>query len=350
MNSPGMAVSKYAMDQVDVPGYVAASKNIIGRMTNIAYKRTRQLMQVGLQDTDSVAAKELIGNLATGYAGLSQTFISLTKHHSENIQDKIRALSVFENPANADKDSLTSLKGMMVEMYGNEEKGLTRFNEAVGIMQRYEEAIPTGSDNWYKSKSIMNIGMMSSEANIGDMVLAHANRDMNIEYDFPNVVSRSAVQDLGTTMSKQLKLNPKAGAVFRKGGKIAVMAAAGVMALNFFRPNQLSSSANPLDAFTDLGTDIDGNHNGILSPLELERGMPLDMVDASFSKQAFIKMNNDNPNKKKSNIISDMLSSSFNNQSSIMREFRGTPKMSHRNYTTKVGYLGSAQLRRRSEL
>jgi hypothetical protein len=143
------------------------------------------------------------------------------------------------------------------------------------------------------------------------------------------------------------KISPNMKSMGKWGG----MAALAYLGLNFFRPNQMSNSSNPLDMFIDLGTDIGGRNNSVDSSLQLPRGQALDMINASFSKQAFIEMNDIGKQDRK-------LKSMHNNglsQNSVMRNNR-TPFMfgqqggstSYTSLKSNIGKFNDGGMGRRS--
>jgi hypothetical protein len=152
---------------------------------------------------------------------------------------------------------------------------------------------------------------------------------------------------LSTRFGRQIDVAPK----FRKAGKYGAIGAAVFMGLSMFTPFGNSKSLNPIDMFTDLG-NIDGNPAAISSNLELGRGTPLDVVDASFSKEAFIRLNKGDRNEKKnrSGIINSMLMGSSLVRNEGYYEFQSKPYKSYTNYTTRVPTMGTSELKRRSEL
>lgn len=349
LHSAGVVTADHVLDQVDRVGYTQVSKNIIGLMTNTAYTRARQLMQAGLVDGDSVAAKELMGNLAHGYLGVAQTFISLAKHPKDNFRDLAKAVKVLTDPMHANREAKESFKNLLIDQFG--EKGQERYQQAMSTLTRIHEAIPAGTTEDFARRSVDSLDLMREGTNIADVIMSSLNRDMDIELrrpmlETPKPVYREFAEEIG----KRFKLDSSSKAIFKKSGRFAAIGAAAFLALNFFRPNQLSNSSNPLDAFTDLGTDIDGSHNAINSSLELERSVPLDMVNASFSKEAFIKLNKSKDKKHRSDVIMNMLNDAFENNTYAKVDFRGSTNLSYSNYTTYIPSFGSSQLDRKSKL
>jgi hypothetical protein len=164
---------------------------------------------------------------------------------------------------------------------------------------------------------------------------------------------KPVLQELGERIGKRFNISDAGYAGMKKAGKFGAIAAGAFMALNFFRPNQLSNSMNPLDGFVDLGADVAGEHNIYNSNVQLSRRQPISMVNASFSKEAFIRMQNKDreadTKKKMSAAINDLLGLEYAEKYEY-RTFRGSPIGSYSNYTTNIGHFGSANLERRANL
>jgi hypothetical protein len=352
LHNPNVITAKYIGNQMDRVAHTAVSKNVIGLMTNVAYTRSRQLLQAGLIGKDSVAAKALMGNLNHGYAGIAQTFISLAKHPNADFGRLASAAKVFLDPKNSTREDKNSLKNLFTDMYGADE-GQSYYKKSIGIMREMEEIAPRGSQLFDMKRSFDNIDLVRDNANIADIIISAAEKDFMLENKFSvPAPTRSAVSELGDQLSKKFKLDtPNARSFFKKGGKVGAIAAGIYMAATFFKPNQLSNSANPLDAFTDLGVDIDGSHNAISSSVELNRNIPLDMVDASFSKQAFIRLNSNRNNKRqRSSVISRMIDNTVGTVNQNRQAFFGPPNNNYSNYTSYIPQFGSSQLDRRADL
>lgn len=350
----GVITKKTVQTYIDQLAFVGVSKNMIGLFTNMNLVRSRQLMSVDKLAGDSVLAKSLLGNLNEGAAGLSQMFISLAKH-KQNFEQLAQASKAVINPYTNDAVAQNALRGVYESFYSETEQGTEygrkMYDKNREIWDAFATAAPSRSEVHNVVKSYENIDLMKDYANILDEINTRSSVDFIRDNMLPDVSRRSNVSEFGDFLTKKFKLdNANIRGSFKKGGKIAAIGAAVYIAANFFRPNQLSNSMSPLDAFTDLGVDIDGNHNAIASSLELDRSLPLDMVNASFSKQTFIKMNDKGTGKhdqERSSIINKLLEKSFNQSSNLIYDWRTSPNLSYTNYTTNINSLGSNQLSRR---
>lgn len=354
LNSLQKATWESTQKQLDQVAATIVSKNNIGLFTNIAYKRSRQLMQVGLAGKDSLAAKLLIGNLSTGDAGIAQLFISLGKHE-QNVKQLAEAAKAYINPFIKDDNAHEQLKNLFKQLTpkGQESKAETYYKTWRESIRTYNLYTPRDELSISSIKALEDIDLFRDSANIMHAVVSQAQVDFI--QDYGNQVRqeyRAPISEFGETLSKHLKLDSGIRANFKKAGKAGAIGAAIYLAANFFRPNQLSSSINPLDAFTDLGSDINGRHNIISSNLELDRSIPLDMVNASFSKKAYVRLNemtSGKVNKEKSNIINQILSEGYKNTNPLLAEWRMPFKSNYTNYTQNINYFGSSQLDRRSK-
>jgi hypothetical protein len=262
------------------------------------------------------------------------------------------AFKAFENINVKDEEAHSALKGLFLKQYEDTpELGEKYYNMTVDqLKQAYSMNV---GDNRYTFKAAFDMDISKDSANITDLILGESTRNVVADnYVQPDI--KSAMSNIGEVLAKKFKLDtPSARGVFKKSGKLAAIGAIAYLGLNFFRPNQLSNSMNPLDAFTDLGVDIDGNHNIINSNLELERGVPLDMINSSFSKKAFVKLNKKSKgsyNSDKGKVIQNMLRNSFSQSSPFMVDFGDRSKTTYTNYTKSINSFGSSQLENRAEL
>lgn len=351
LHNPDVVTKQYIKNQLDKVAAVGASKMQIGLFTNMALRRSRQLMTVGLQD--NAIANKLIGNLSTGDAGIAQMFISLAKHDTD-ITELAMASKAFLNPFTKDEKAHKSLRDLFYKM-SPEEDPQAIYQNWIDTVQKASTLTKGNEMLAYRNRALENLDFMRPGTNMMDAVLSTADVDFSSSFrgDPGSGLRKSALQELGDSLKKKFKLGDGASSVFRKSGKFAAIGAAAYMAFNFFRPSQMSNSMNPMDGFTDLGVDIDGSHNAFFSNMDLSSRIPLDMVDASFSKKAFMRKNEISAgqyNKDKSSVINDLLANAFGNKSSYTREVRTRRRTSHSNYTSNIGALGSAQLSRRAEL
>jgi hypothetical protein len=350
MNTPARATTQEAYKQLDRVCATVVSKNNIGLATNIAYKMTRHLMQVGLTGKNPDAAKLLYGNLSTGDAGIAQLFISLAKHETD-IKGLEQVSKVYANPLTRDAETHNGAKQFFERLMpkGMEGRGEEIYRIFTDSMKAYNEYTPRDSISSEIIKSIDDIDGLKDGTNIMNAIMSTAHVDFLNDYgDQIREQYRSPTQEMFDVLGKKFKFDPSK-INFKKGGKIGAVGAAVYLASNFFRPHQLSNSLNPFDAFTDLGSDIDSSQNRkLFTDLELERSIPLDMVNASFSKKAYIKLNKRNNNQDKSMIINDMLKQGYSSTNPLLHEWRTSPSYDYADYTTNVGSFGTTSLDRKS--
>lgn len=330
-----------AQREVNRLGHAALARNQIGAVTNIARQRIGQVMSSGLVDSPNM--KYVIGNVAHGLAGVTQDIVDMAKHDT-NISKAQKAFEYFAFMDPKNMDGRNEFKQMftkkIIDSYGGPESKVEGRNVndlASEVFNQMEQAIISreaqnkkGGDVWRYSRSLDNVRMGRSGADWMDYVIS------GTEQAFNNIEERALNQQLtpmstisgmgdniGKMLSDKIGLNNISSATWRRGGKVGAIMAGTYMALNFFRPNQMSNSLNPLDAFTDLGHDIDGNNTRIFSNVQLDKSLPLDMVNASFSKQAYIKMNSNESSYKKgkAQLINDMLSQAFGNLEPNVKQF-----------------------------
>jgi len=164
--------------------------------------------------------------------------------------------------------------------------------------------------------------------------------------------SKSTLERLST--KKFRSVIPDMMHPMKRAGKWAGIGALAYLGMNFFRPNTMSNSYSPLDGFTNLGTDIEGENNMFLSDMELPRHLPLDMVNASFSKAAYIEMNDNRYAYKEgqSNYLNSVLENSTigGYYQSNMHQFKSRPNTTYSNRKSRIGPFGSSELERRSNM
>lgn len=365
----------------------AYSKSVIGLWTNTMRTRTHEIFQAnpGLAKNSTVLF-EMMGDLKHGLAGLSQQSITFAKHGmAEKVYEMADMLKLWQNPGKASVEQYKVGKKFWTDMYAPERQDragdvfdlLLNRAEALNIAKKYDPAAArfmkheAGNLMGQKSfdfASYVEYGMFerglvdqkltNSFVNALDSVQGQA--IAKFQGESPSYMNSFVDELMGEHMQDPIdrafakrhgkmmgKLRPKMKSMGKWGG----MAALAYMGLNFFRPNQISNSSNPLDLFNDLGTDINGHTKGISSDLQLPRGQALDMMNASFSKSAFIEMNDIN-NQQRS------IKSRYNNQllnNSVMHNNR-TPygfkpmggKTTHTSIKKNFGKFNDYGMERRS--
>lgn len=355
IHTPSSLTPKYISNQMDVVAQVAVSKQNIGLFTNVYRKRISQILQAGIVK-DPLDKSLLIGNSTIGLGKLAQDIIGLAKHGT-GVDDIAKVAKVFISDRSSSFDRERAFDDYFIRSFESvdlpqeKRKQLLQMYKASVKKIKYEEGVEGVHQ---QLRSLANLDIGRDEANIFDFIISQEELDQ-IRYTSEFAQTRpTALGRLIEGSKKRLKFEPEInGQVWRKAGKWGAIGAAAYLALNFFRPSQLSNSANPLDAFTDLGVDFNGDYNLLGTPPELQRGIPLDTVDASFSKQAFIKLRSANSSRNKENrgaVIRNMLRDSFSNYDNFMMEFREPQTTAYSNYTSNIGAFGSNTLHRRATL
>ena len=345
--------NKLVREGMDAVAAVTVAKDMIGITTNLSLSLRNQIMAVNQIGKDSLLAKSLIGNLNEGYAGISQMFIGLAKH-PDAIGRLSLAVKALQNPFTKDEEAQKALKQTWQSFYkeipDGEKFGEQVYNGFQQLLETFRIAAPKNSRAYKKIMAMRAVDFTTADANILSSIVAKSDAEFVNDELLRETPVRSNVAELGDYLTKQFKLDtPEARGIFKKGAKFAAIGAAAYLIGNFFRPNQLSNSMNPLDGFADIGSDIDGNRNIITSNLELDRSVPLDMVNASFSKQAFIKMTQDGKaeeESKRSKIVNKLLEDALGSNNPLLTEWRSSPNLTYSNYTTFIPRLGSNQLNR----
>lgn len=353
INTASNVTERYVKDAFDQVAFVGVSKNLIGPTTNAYRKRVSQIMQAGIIK-DPADRALLIGNANFGLGKLNQDAISFAKHGS-GMKQKAKMSAAFIKGFSSDANERKAFEEEFFAAYEQTKVPMKKRQELLdmyyaSLKQHRKLTQDEISRNTIRSLTDIDLGKQGT--NIIDQVVSRS--DFEIFQAASEFAERPGgeIRNLGDTLMKRFKIQPEFPRAFaKKAGKFGLIGAMGYMALNFFRPNQLSQSWNPMDAFTDLGTDLNGDYNRIGSGLELDRKVPLDIVDASFSKQAFIKLqNNNNYKEDKGKVIRGMLNESFQNFDVFKKDQRETQRSSHSNYTNHIGAFGNNTLQRRSTL
>jgi hypothetical protein len=354
IHAPGNIVAPYLQDRMDELAYVAVSKKNIGLFTNIYRKRVAQIIKAGVIK-DAADKALIIGNSYIGLGKLNQDMISLAKHGS-GIDELQKVASYFSSGNNRD-GAEQAFNNYMFSAFNevsisNEKKQdlINKMNESFRTV-KFQEGIRGIQDQvseWQK------LELAGDDANIFSLIADEEIMHQSFSAsEFSRARGGSSFSDLADTLKRKFKFNPeKTSKYLSKGAKFGAIAAAGYLALNFFRPNQISNSWNPLDAFSDLGVSSNSDY-GLYGDMELNRNIPLDMVDASFSKQAYMKLkgyNQGDEKKGKAEIIKRLLQNSFSDFNTFTADFSQPSKVAYSNYTQSIGSFGNSTLNRRANL
>jgi hypothetical protein len=347
---------------------VQIMKSMVGYATNIAKARALTAMRVGLRKAGSI--DPLVATLENDFSGFSQQIIESAKHIN-GAAEAANAIDFMNDPLrHADKRSsalklwLDSARGSVGDDAWNGKVGDTnitlaetqtiKFDLMMGKVSSIAQAEKHSKAFKILNKSINDVVMGKASASWADMVISNSNGmdpRVNEAFENENGYFKPAI-DVDTVFKIDSKVNEFTGAAFKKGsmGKYAAIGAIAFLGLNLFRPNQMSSSMNPLDAFIDIGKGPTGDINALSSDVELDRKIPLDTINASFSRDAFIKLNNTTggqENKIKSSILQSMMANAFDQIGQSVMTITDTPQVNYSNYTSFVGNFGTTTTRNR---
>jgi hypothetical protein len=351
LHDPSLITSEYVKTKVDQNSLVEISKNTIGIFENILSTRKRQLLQFDVYSKNNVLQKELdglVGNVFSGIAGMSQGPITLGKHgNAETLHKLSLSVQALLNTGKRVKEQDEALLHWMKGLPDKDGVPTTSPLFDSSIVEKHHRNLTQGITDYFDKLGARDQMVFLAETNQQAMELG---KNFSLLTEL-STRALDEVQNLSyQSMSK--KSFSKLINFGKSASKFGSIGAAVYIAANFFNPNRLSSSINPFGAFTDLGTDLDGNHNAIFSDLELDRSVPLDSVEPSFSKKAFIRMNeltNNNKYKKEhSNIISRVLEDSYENSNPFIYEWRTPPNLTYTNYGSYIGSFGNTNITRKS--
>jgi len=384
--SPERAIEQH----ISTAALVASSKRVIPLITNTVRTRISDIYRGGsVKGKTSTAIELLIGDIGTGLSALGQESITLGKHGAniesaydilslhQALQDpgkmaieqwddlKSRFRKAWDTDAQAQlaEEALTNAMGMSASV-----KHLSRVDKSLeqylGLERAYEFGSSLSAAEWSDIVNFKNGGknrnlnptasMVYRAMKSGDMF------DMN-KVSNPNKAAamlQSAIETNFDLARASMRAPSVMGAWFgpekaiKAKGKIAKfgsIAALGYLALNFFRPNQLSNSMNPADGFINLGTDSGGDNNFWSSDTELARGVPIDTVNASWEQTARIDPSSDFQDYKhrQSIVYNALLNNKLFNTFGLQLQSNSQANISYTNYTTKTGSFNSYDISRR---
>lgn len=324
------------------------AKHLIPLTTNLLKTRVHELLATNPNPNAEWGAwfTSTVGNLTHGLAGMAQGVIDAAKN-PEKAQSLSKMYNWLRDPTRDKAAGQSAWLDMERVQYGDrfdEEQATARFMEMhnkfvdMHIMRKNSPEFKTQNDS---SNDFM---MGRKTSNVFDYYTSITNNLFEIfAPDKPSTIMGELNNALSNKLGRQVDATP----VFRKAGKWGAIGAAVFMGLGLFTPMGNSNSLNPIDMFTDLGT-IGGDTASMSSSLELPRNVPLNMVDASFSKQAFIRMNKGNNKKQRSNAINDLLMGSILSRGDSIYEFEDKPYKTYSNYTRNISKFGSSDLKRRT--
>lgn len=335
----------------------AFSKQLIPAATNLLKKRMFQLAYGS--DAKRIpggtsTTSNMIGTISHGLvAQLGQIPIEIGKHVDPNrLSEVTKWFDYWRDPMKFEKFKDVAFEGYY-EQYASLGKDIPdkmivreEFDYLSNLFRNIDTIENLSPEAKIYQKSALN-GLMGRDAStFWDL--------MNIQYLDPRITTvseqRKGLQDMLGGLKYRVNISDDAAAMFRKGGKVAAISAAVLLGLSFFKPFSPSNSISPLDSFISLG-DVNSQHNLIASPLELPRGVPLDVVNPSFPNGISIKLN-ENPNVRRaqSAIATTLLRTTRLGQPFDFYNVPVQPKISYTNYTTSVPTMGTSDFQRRSSL
>jgi hypothetical protein len=341
------------MTKAMMPGL---AKQLIPQATNILKKRASQLIAgttIGKLPGGPGAFAALLGTTDYGFSGLmGQLPISLTKHSGEaNISKVVRAIEFM---GNVDKhyDRKDEFINLMWDFGGYEKRtpetqipfeGFKRdVTSAIDLFRNFDIIDRTNPD--VKSLDYSSLNTLSGRAKSTWFDFMKV-KDVDPTFFFDE--KGKGLSDMVGGPRFNIDISDSVARSFKKGGKYAAIGAAVLLGASMFKPISPSNSNSPFGAYIGLGGQ-DNNLNLLQSQLELPRGVPLDVVGASFSNEAFIKLNgNKNYNKDKAALLSNLLK-----KSAIIQpyDFYNVPVQSNHNYVnyaSTIPFMGTTNLQRR---
>jgi len=349
------------------------SSNTIGLVTNTMRERARDVTLLK-SITGSNSLDAMFGTIESAFGEMTQLSIKMGKHADFDEVKKISDVALFmSNPMTEDMDLQKNAKNHFLEFYKGDKKQemdsmwesyldgtrlidrLKNDGEHGKIFDRYrkvEADIQLGRDRAsifgaaeykaYNDKvstaletSISQRGneMMKTSINVMS-ARAEGSLDLNL------LRQSDAFIDTATKKYSNRKFADLASnKIMQRGGKFAAFAGMALIGANMFSPM--------------VGTGVDslaGKNHAINSELELGRGVALDQVNASFSKEAFAYMNDLDTNKKEleGNIMHQMIQSQTQNTvfGHQAKQFKSRADVTRINRMGYIGPFGSSEYSR----
>lgn len=347
----GRATSAQLRAASEATANTLISKNLIPLTTNLLKTRAFELLGAATGNVKQAAAHmSFIGNIYHGITAMAQDVIDVGKH-PEKAATLAATLEWLKDPTKdvpEAKQYYLETKRKILGSAFNEELENASWDAYSGKLRDLSIIRKNSPDFKIWENQILDSVMGRKGATVIDTLNMLVERTFS---DMPVIARKSFTEEVNDALSTRFGRQVDIAPTFRKTGKYGAIGAAVFLGLGMFTPFGNSKSLNPIDMFTDLG-HIDGNPAALSSPLELGRGSPLDVVDASFSKEAFIRMNNNGRNEKKnrSTIVNRMLMNSNLARSEGYYEFQSKPYKSYSNYTTSISVVGTNELHRKANL
>jgi len=383
IDQPEILTTSYVRSRAKITSYNALMKTQIGVATNMIGRKMNHIAQAGKILKPHVS-DFLLGNISFGLPNVNQQIMAFGKNPEEaaakiskvmvelgtagkmppSIEGRKIIKDMFLDSMKTHADTTTGLFEGRAPEYFAEEVTSAFYNTELATHiatggDRAKTAILRNNDNramGARGGSIVG-EMISERFSFQDAVNRTVYRNLVEagQYIDPSMLAQQKplIQELGEQFSKKFNISDLGSSAIKKAGKAGAIGAAVFLGLNLIRPNQMSDSMNPLDGFIDLGADVGGNRNRVMTNVQLDRRLPIDMVNASFSNQAFIKMQNKDREADTTKEMSSTIKGLLGLSHSELREYRnfgGGASSSYTNYTSNIGYFGSSNLQRRSKL
>lgn len=380
----------------------AYSSSIIGMVTNSVRARTADIMGLNHVAGRNIVDMSLIGGtMKTGLGHMYQMSVESVKHGADAVFNMTEAANFWKDPSRATASQFNKAKEMWMDAYGATNQN-GKWVSSKNYKQDFIDAQSNFMDVLYGASSLNNDlrnetpqlqtymrnvdALRTGQSNASFMQFLHNelsdtmevskfNRQLTSElapilrqrvgklsnmmdgnFDFKafyatldnRVLGQEAMDPYARAMGKRFN-NFMSSSMVKKSGKFAGIAALTFLGANFFRPNQLSNSSNPLDGFSAISPTSSDN-TAFATNSELGRGIPLDKVDASFSKDAFI-YNNDldqaTDKQNRANVISSFLDNSVFRTQTNTHHFRTKSNVTISDRRTYIGPFGSSEYNRR---
>lgn len=312
------------------------SSRIIGLVTNTMRQNVQQIHQLNTMMPERVAdLTSMLGTINSGTAALTQLAIKMNKHTTtEQTNDLISVLQFFQNPTKATSEEYYKAKSFWNKMYEDnpeitpdELEKQNRFFEGVFVkgrkmtqildeefptlkeLQKNQMSTLTGADSSDFFKLLRTESQFDTEIQKAHTLLMEngqiaeqlinqtADRiegsRSNIDFTFVDSMEYAG-KSIRKNANLQLDGSTVKNFMSSKAGRFGAGAALAYLGINMFMPMTGM-----------LGVSKTSENNTLFaSELQLSRKLPIDTINASFSKEAFAYINDRDQSTEKSNMSS----------------------------------------------
>lgn len=355
-NMPKFVTPEFTRYTANHAAFAAAAKEFIGESTNLVTNRLIDIAIAGGK-IENKFLSAITGNMKYGLSGISQAVISAGKHEKDTA--KMAAAWSFMtkagfDPTKATEEQVFAFKDVwhqgFLDAFDDKDMAKSMADESFSILTdkiTTIDKLKRYNPEFAMIERIMSDTLIQRDRNSSMQmgILAGQNMDMireNISSAMKNMLEQEFLIEEQTPFSSfksmvkdKLQLSSTAIRGFKDLSKFGAIGAGVYLMANIFTPYSNSDSISSTHAYKDLGE---------LKPsLELPNEIPLDKVNASFSKEAFIKMSGGkgDSNKDKGVILNNLTSSNMLNSSIGFKEFKNNSKYTYADYTTYIGNFGS---------